>query len=232
MSAAQLLQVRVATLLLHAFLMVFVALLQSGGVAILEHPAEPDDEDLCSIWRLEVTLALRRHPDVVRLLVNQGPLGQPHVKPTHLLCLRLPSLRQRLADEADPMWRAGAAAVGRNERGEWRTAALKEYPPMMCRAFAYGIRDAIAGAAVLHAKEEAGSVRDLLSELVMPLTEGNIGADFARGAAAQLPPGPVAWDGLAEALGAGEVCARELPHGVLLRGRKRRLPGRRAPPAL
>ena len=35
-------QVRVSTLLLHAFLVLAAALSHAGGFALLEHPAEPD----------------------------------------------------------------------------------------------------------------------------------------------------------------------------------------------
>ena len=58
------------------------------------------------------------------------------MKPTHLLCLRTPSLRERLDAEVDPTWRPGPSPIGKNEKGEWKTAALKEYPERMCKALA------------------------------------------------------------------------------------------------
>ena len=220
---AQLLQLRVATLLLHAFLLVFVALLRAGGAAVLEHPAEPPEEDFCSIWRLAVTRALRRHPDVSRVYVEQGPLGQVSTKPTHLLTLRVPTLTQHLDALADPSWRPQPRGLGKNSEGEWKTAVLKEYPPQMCRAFALALRDAVASATTWPAVGPVDDVCATLSALVMPLGDGEMGADFAKAATAALPEHPVAWESLAEET----VCARELPHGLQLRARKRRLAGRR-----
>ena len=220
---AQLLQLRVATLLLHAFLLVFVALLRAGGVAILEHPAEPPEEDYCSIWRLAIIRALRRHPDVSRVYVEQGPLGQVSVKPTHLLALRVPALPLHLDTLADPSWCRRSRGLGKDCDGEWKTAVLKEYPPQMCRALALALRDAIASATTWPASSQTVDVCAALSALVMPLEDGAMGADFTKAATTALPEHPVAWDSLAE----DSMCARELPHGLQLRVRKRRLAGRR-----
>jgi hypothetical protein len=203
-------QVRVATLLLQAFLLVFAALARSGGVAMLEHPAEPRDLAKCSIWRLAVTRALQRHPAVQRVFVRQGPLGQPAAKPTHLLCLRLPSLQRRLAAEADPAWRPQFVAVGKDATGAWRTSALKEYPPRMCRAIAGAFADSLREAIVLDGAGY-GYEQEIaeLQQLVMPLEAGDVGPDFAAEAAAGLPEGPVQWDAIAEAAGVAAVRLRD-----------------------
>ena len=203
-------QVRVATLLLQAFLLVFAVLARSGGVAMLEHPAEPRDPAKCSIWRLAVTRALQRHPAVRRIFVRQGPLGQPAVKPTHLLCLRLPSLQRRLAAEADPAWKPQFVAVGKDATGAWLTTALKEYPPRMCRAIAGAFADSLSEAIVLDGAGY-GYEQEIaeLQQLVMPLEAGDVGPDFAAEAAAGLPEGPVQWDAIAEAAGVAAVRLRD-----------------------
>ena len=216
-------QLRVATLLLQAFLLVFAALLRSGGVAMLEHPVEPEEAGRCSIWRLPVVRAICTHPDVRRIRVRQGPLGQPSAKPTHLMALRLPTLAQRLQDEADPQWRPAMVAVGQDERGEWRTAALKEYPPRMCRGIAWAVRDALRSAeeAGPAGREEVAAAAGL-HDLVVPLVEGSVGADFAEGAEEALPPGPVRWEALAEAGRVEAVSLRTVTVGAPMRRRKRR----------
>ena len=216
-------QVRVATLLLQSFLLVFAALVRSGGMALLEHPAEPDNPGKCSIWRLPATRALQSHPAVQRLFVRQGPLGQPSAKPTHLLCLRLASLQRHLDAEADPAWRPSFVAVGRDATGAWRTAALKEYPPRMCRAIARAFRDSLelATAEGVGGEEAQGAAEELM-RLVMPLEVGTVGPDFAAGAAEALPPGPVQWDRLAVAAGTEPVHLRAATTEEPLRRRKRR----------
>ena len=228
---ALLTQLRVATLLLQAFLLVFTALVRRGGAAVLEHPAEPVRPQRCSIWRLAAVRALRRHPDVARLLVHQGPLGQASLKPTHLLCLRVPTLPARLAAEADPSWQPTQVSVGKGPDGKFRTAILKEYPPRMCKAFAGAFQDALLTASVQEPQCSDAELTDMraaaeeIGALVMPLTVGDLGADYARDAAAALPAAPVPWEQLAPAAGAGQVRAQRMPHGLDVRARRVRRPG-------
>ena len=209
-----LLQVRVATLLVQACLLVFTALVRSGGMAILDHSAEPESHDRCSIWRLPATRALQGHPAVQRVLVRQGLLGQPAAEPTHLLCLRLPSLRQRLDAEVDPSGRPSISAVGEDATEAWRTGAIREYPPRMCRAIAGAFRDSLAVAAVERVGDESARVAaDELARLAMPLEAGAVGPDFVAAATEALPPGPVQWDRLAAATGTEPVHLRAATTG-------------------
>ena len=114
-------------------------------------------------------------------------------------------------------------ASTRDKRGEWRTVALKEYPPRMCRGIAWAVHDALRGAeeAGPAGREEVAAAAGL-HDLVVPLVEGSIGADFAEGAAAALPPGPVRWEALAEAGRVEAVSLRTVTVGAPMRRRKRR----------
>ena len=69
-------------------------------------------------------------------------------------------------------------------------------------------------------EEEAAAAG--LHDLVVPLAEGSIGADFAGEAAAALPPGPIDWGAIAEASGIEAVSLRAVTVGAPLRRRKRR----------
>ena len=56
------------SLLLQDFLFWVIELIKSGGIALLEHPAEPAEPEMRSIWKLAV-MQLLRHPDVRRLRI-------------------------------------------------------------------------------------------------------------------------------------------------------------------
>ena len=113
-------------------------------------------------------------------------------------------------------------AVGRDGTGAWRTAALKEYPPRMCRPIAGAFRDSL-GRAVERRREDALGADAVaeLERLVVPLEEGTVGPDFAAQAAAGLPS-PVPWDRLAAAAGTAPVRLREATLEEPVRRWKRR----------
>ena len=205
LSPKQLEQVRVSTILLHGFLVIFATLVGSGGFAILEHPAMPREGQQCSIWRLPEVRTLMSHPDVELVTFRQGPLGQVAVKPTTLLALRVPSIRTHLAHQADLDWRPPEmAAIGKDATGRWRTTRLKEYPPGMCVALAAAIADAVQEADDSRtATAEERARLDALLDLDVPFHEAvegaETGADFAREAAVALPRSPIPWSHLAAA---------------------------------
>ena len=63
-------------LLLFSLVCIF-RLALTGGVAILEHPAEPESEEAASIWRLQIVILLTHLPGVEVLRVLQGHFGAP-----------------------------------------------------------------------------------------------------------------------------------------------------------
>ena len=122
-------------LLLFSLVCIF-RLALCGGVALLEHPAEPDSEDAASIWRLQLVILLTHLPGVEVLSVMQGLFGAPSPKPTHLLSLNLPGLPAVLNECAVCEKPPKRSAIGLQQDGQWATTKLKEYPPALCLAFA------------------------------------------------------------------------------------------------
>ena len=127
----------------------------------------------------------------------QGPLGQTTPKPTHLLVIGLPTLGARLRERADPNWQrpVGGPHIGRDGGAQWKTAALKEYPPRMCEGIVAAVVEAVARGVPARAASDAGHAalaefRGLAQSL---LDEGAVHADFDGTAAERLPAAPVAW---------------------------------------
>ena len=111
--------------------------LVSGGLGILEHPAEPDDlADAASIWRLPLMQWFLSLPGVRKLRFSQGLMGAPTPKPTDLLTVHMEHVLVHLHRCRVRVDLPHAKAVGRNAQGQWKTAILKEYPPSVCMAFA------------------------------------------------------------------------------------------------
>eukprot|EP00438_Fugacium_kawagutii_P004994 Skav215291 [mRNA] locus=scaffold2522:218059:220614:- [translate_table: standard] len=113
-----------------------------GGAFTLEHPAPRTHEPTPSspmpwcIWDSAFIKQLMLAGDINLLTFMQGPLGRPYPKPTCLLHARLPGLAAALFSEYDKTWRPTERLGGRNDAGEWRTAAAKIYPERMCKALA------------------------------------------------------------------------------------------------
>ena len=107
-----------------------------GGFAVLEHPAEPEQADAASIWRLQITILLTHFPGVEVLRISQGHFGARTPKPTNLLSLNLPGLKEELNQHSVCDNLPKRAAIGRQQDGSWATSQLKEYPPALCFAFA------------------------------------------------------------------------------------------------
>ena len=113
---------------------------------ILEHPAEPDDEGMPSVWKLPIVQVLLGLPGMQRICLSQGLLGADSMKPTELLALNLPTLPAAIIQ-----WRVTPdvpkrANIGRDATGQFCTAQLKEYPPAFCGALAQATFDAVSGA--------------------------------------------------------------------------------------
>ena len=129
-------QVCIGNLLLCFAAEAFLRLADTGGVAAIEHPKEPDEPELASIWRLPLFDALRRLPGVELLSLSQGLLGAKSMKPTQLLCLNLPGMPQAIIANQVTKTNPKASSIGRQSDGNWATGGLKEYPPAFSKALA------------------------------------------------------------------------------------------------
>jgi hypothetical protein len=129
-------QVCIGNLLLCFAAEAFLRLADTGGVAAIEHPKEPDEPELASIWRLPLFDALRRLPGVELLSLSQGLLGAKSMKPTQLLCLNIPGMPQAIIANQVTKTNPKASSIGRQSDGNWATGGLKEYPPAFSKALA------------------------------------------------------------------------------------------------
>ena len=123
--------------LLGFALLAFLLLYFTAGSGVIEHPDEPPDPQAVSIWRLPVVCLLLQLPGVQLHRVLQGLFGSETAKPTGFMTINLPSFIHslhcwRLAKEPPK-----GASIGCSERGEFKTARLKEYPPALCAGLAF-----------------------------------------------------------------------------------------------
>ena len=122
----------------------------TGGSGILEHPAEPEEPELASIWKLPLLQLLSRLPGMRQHTMAQGLLGAPSPKPTGLLALNLPTLPRQLASWAVCPDLPKGRSIGVDATGVYKTAGLKEYPPAMCAALAQSFFQAIQTQSVVN----------------------------------------------------------------------------------
>ena len=165
-------------LLLFSLVCIF-RLALGGGVAILEHPAEPASEDAASMWRLQIVILLTHLPGVEVLHVLQGHFGAPSPKPTHLLSLNLPELPAALRECTVCEQPPKRSAIGLQTDGQWATAKLKEYPPALCFAFAKCFYTHLRSVRI---DDSAAQADDFLSQCKTLLVQDfsvHFGKDFA-----------------------------------------------------
>ena len=134
-------------ILLTFSLLAVCALSLTNGVAILEHPKEPKDQELASIWRVMVMAVIRQLDGVQIISVSQGLFGAPSPKPTDLLILNIPNIVKILHSWRVTFELPRACTIGKALDGQYNTAGLKEYPPALCGGLAQGFWDALAGMA-------------------------------------------------------------------------------------
>ena len=148
-SLRELRQLCVGNDLLFFAIIAILELAATNGYGLLEHPAEPEDDDTAaSIWRLEVMQALLAMDHVKLVRVAQGLLGTRSPKPTHLLALNLPRLIHHLHQGRVRKDLPKATAIGRDSHGAWMTAPLKEYAPAFCRCIANSLMESFSTDAV------------------------------------------------------------------------------------
>ena len=103
-----------------------VSLALSGGMGILEHPAEPCSQNHPSILRLAIVQLLETIPGFQFTDFLHSLLGATTPKPTRLMVLNMADLPLFLCSHRlcpDPPRRA---ATGKNAEGEQATTHLKE----------------------------------------------------------------------------------------------------------
>ena len=137
LAVSELRQILIGNLLLCFSLEAMLLIASTGGVGLLEHPAEPLDlPKAASIWTLPIMLVLNCLPGVARIKFAQGLMGSMTAKATELLCINLPTIISSLHSHRIHKELPVGQAVGRDSSGGWKTAPLKEYVPALCKAMA------------------------------------------------------------------------------------------------
>ena len=142
LSVREIRQIIMGNQLLLFSLRILVHLFLCGGFGAIEHPAEPDNPLSASIWRTELIGLLMRLPGFERHQFAQGLMGARSAKPTGLLALNLPTMRQCLHASRICSDLPRASSIGKATTGHWNTMPLKEYPPSLCRALAMSFASA------------------------------------------------------------------------------------------
>ena len=135
-------QIEMGMRLLLRGLLLAIMTLKSGGAAILEHPAQPRQDDRASIWKTGVINILLQAGIFKKYTFAQWRLGGVGIKPTTLLygnISRLPLLMRQFEDPSIP--KPIESLVGRSSTGEFKTGRAKEYPPLMNQALSACIAD-------------------------------------------------------------------------------------------
>ena len=143
LSLRELQQVTIGNILMGFQLVSMAALACVGGVAVVEHPAEPADGDAASIWRTPIMQLLLALPECEVLTLAQGLWGAQSAKPTTLGVLNAPGLKLELHRGRITPDLPKGVSIGKDQTGQWATARLKEYPPGLCLALAKGMLKAI-----------------------------------------------------------------------------------------
>ena len=169
------------TSLLLYMLEAFVLVTLGGGVALLEHPAEPDDPNLVTIWKLVLVVMIETLPGVARYRVRQGCMGSESAKPTDLLCANLHSVAKHLREHQ--LWQQPpqTTSIGLDSRGSFKTSRLKEYPPALNKAIAESFVEAISAIAVDPSLRVPEEFKARCSVLQCKDYGDTFGPDFAPG---------------------------------------------------
>ena len=179
-SLRELQQLCVGNDLLFFSILCIIELIAVDGFAIMEHPAAPKQPDRASIWRTAIIQALLALPQVQCLNFAQGLLGSSTPKPTSLLTVNLPRMMYHLHQGRIRTELPTAVAIGCTEQGVWRTTALKEYAPALCRCFAKAFLEAFDLTEVAsEAPEPEEGLLQRCRTMVMTDYGTEVGADFA-----------------------------------------------------
>ena len=139
LSLRELRQLRIGNDLMGFMLEALITLWCFGGCAVLEHPAAPLSEASVSIWRTPILALLMSLPGIELITLAQGLWGAKSPKPTSLLIVHLPDLREALRKWQVAKDLPKGASIGRDSFGFWSTSVLKAYPPALNCGLASGI---------------------------------------------------------------------------------------------
>ena len=156
------------------------ALAMMGRQGLLEHPAEPDEENAPSIWKIPIVQLLMRMPNVQKVDFAQGLFGASSRKPTTLLAANSPDLIQILRKWHLTADNPRSVNIGKDSHGQFRTAHLKEYPPALCAALAEATWNATCMAPSEDHVQLPGDFRAVCQRLTVADFGEFLGPDFVH----------------------------------------------------
>ena len=119
-----------------AFVSIMAVALRVGATGICEHPAEPAESYMPSIWRLWQVQLLLKDRRAARYLIKQHEFGGVSTKPTHFLVINGDRVQQVFGEEkvAPHLRPPRQQLIGKDEHGRWKTSLAKEYPAALNKA--------------------------------------------------------------------------------------------------
>lgn len=174
----ELLQIIFGNTLLTFAVELMVILAIKGGFGALEHPAEPPELHMPSIFRLPIMKLLLKLPGTTSIRLFQGHFGSESAKPTDLVTVNLHGLDEVLQQHRIRSAVPTAQSIGKDESGGFRTSKLKEYPPAMCRALACSFCEALRVCQVC-ADDVTDGFLATCKELEVSSYSDTFGPDFA-----------------------------------------------------
>ena len=146
-------QIHIGDRLLRFILEMLLLMSILGYSGFIEHPQFPTWEtnrSLTSIWCLKAIRLMKRLMCVSLVSFDQCVCGAAGRKPTTLLLVRLPTVRQRLLQLGNSgrcHHHAGAhqALIGKQEDGSFQTAKAKIYPALMNEIIGRAMHDFALG---------------------------------------------------------------------------------------
>eukprot|EP00438_Fugacium_kawagutii_P031000 Skav224073 [mRNA] locus=scaffold942:23534:26989:+ [translate_table: standard] len=146
-TVAELKQLKVGSALLCRGIMVELFTVLWGGGALMEHPAPPLQPEFASTWSTSMQVSIMgKLPDARSCTFGQYRYGAASVKPTTFRTAGLPGFNAAFLREQQDFERPSAQLGGWDiYQKRYRTAAAKEYPPLLCRAMVVGCFTSLDG---------------------------------------------------------------------------------------
>jgi len=140
-------QIKLGEKLMHFTQTMMLAMVKYGGCGFAEHPQWPlwiSQADSASVWSSRQWRLLRTLECVQVTSFDQCCFGASAKKPTTILTVRLSSFRHRamtvgFGGRCPHPKQYHKALRGKNDEGQYRTAAHKIYPPMLNKALGEAI---------------------------------------------------------------------------------------------
>ena len=117
-----------------------------GGMTLLEHPADPQEDGKSSSWQSQLHQHYSRH--VVNsgpIRVNQWRFGAPTVKPTVIRAMGTQEAKYEMHRHyLGGIQKPTKKLSGIDDTGQFCTAAAKEYPTAMSKGLAFSVAKTLA----------------------------------------------------------------------------------------